>query len=331
MIAILGVDGGGTKTHAVVADEAGRVLGTAVHGPSNWEDVGLARAADSLERAVRIALSEARVLPQELAASVFGLAGIDWESDELRIATILTPLGLGGRRRILNDAFIALRAGASESYGVVVVAGTGSICAGRNRSGEEFRTLGLGPYFGDYGGGSDISESALQAVAEAYVGKRPATALSDLLCEHVRVRTVGELLEVVAREQDDLPYIAKGVMEVAEAGDPVAASIIQRAGTHLAANAVLVARGLGMVNEVFDLVLAGGLLQAPTRLLIDPLIRSVRQAAPGVRPVHLTTPPVIGAVALALEEAGVDVDVDVYACLEAGMSEPLRAVPAERL
>src|SRR5436190_12731990 len=189
MIAVLGVDGGGTKTHAVVADEAGRVLGTAVHGPSNWEDVGLARAADSLERAVRIALSEARVLPQELAASVFGLAGIDWESDELRIATILTPLRLGGHSRILNDAFIALRAGASESCGVVVVAGTGSICAGRNRSGEDFRTLGLGPYFGDYGGGSDISESALQAVAEAYVGKRPATALSDLLCEHVRVRT----------------------------------------------------------------------------------------------------------------------------------------------
>src|SRR2546427_6178675 len=106
MPAVLGVDGGGTKTHAIVADAEGQVLGFGVQGPSNWEEVGLARAADALQRAAAIALAEAHLPPQDLAASVFGLAGVDWESDQARVANILYTLQLGGPREIVNDAFV---------------------------------------------------------------------------------------------------------------------------------------------------------------------------------------------------------------------------------
>ncbi|MFL5736672.1 MAG: BadF/BadG/BcrA/BcrD ATPase family protein [Actinomycetota bacterium] len=331
MSAVLGVDGGGTKTHAVVADESGRVLGLAIRGPSNWEEVGLPRAADALERASATVLAEAYVEAGDLTASVFGLAGVDWKSDELRIETILRPLRLGGSIEILNDAYVALRAGTSKPEGVVVIAGTGSVVAGRNERGEIFRTLGLGPYFGDYGGGSDISESALTAVCDAYLGKGPQTRLSDVICAHERVLTVEELLEVVSREQDDLPYVASEVLAVAEDGDPVAQEIVKRAGRELGANAALVARHLGMEETPFELVVAGGLFQADTQLLVEPLFDAVRNVARRARVVRLSTPPVVGAVALALERAGHEVDQVVMNRLIEGMSEPLGAVPMERI
>jgi N-acetylglucosamine kinase-like BadF-type ATPase len=331
LTAVLGVDGGGTKTHAVVADETGQVLGVAIRGPSNWEEVGLPRAADALDRTVTMALAEAFVQPQDLAACVFGLAGVDWESDQLRIETILRPLQLGGHVDIMNDAYVALRTGTSRSFGVAVIAGTGSVVAGRNPEGETFRTLGLGAYFGDYGGGSDISESALTAVCEAHLGKGPQTALSDVMCAHEHVRSIPELLELVSREQDDLPYVASEVMEVAESGDEVARQIVERSGRELGRNAALVARQLGMQDTEFELVLAGGLFQTKTRLLVDPLFAAAREGAHRARVVRVSMPPVVGAVAMAMERADLPVDARVMGRIAAGMNEPLRAAPMERI
>jgi N-acetylglucosamine kinase-like BadF-type ATPase len=331
MTYVLGVDGGGSKTHAVVADDHGEVLGMSVRGPSNWEEIGLARAADTLERAVTAAVSDAGISPQDLSASVFGIAGVDWESDQIRLGTILTPLQLGGTREIVNDAFIALRAGTRRSWGLVVVAGTGSVVAGRNQHGRTFRTLGLGPYFGDYGGGSDISESAVLAVSEAYLGKGPATALTEVLCTHARVRSVPELLELMAREQDDLPYIAQEVVEVAGTGDEVARLIVEHAGRELGRNAALVATRLDMAGTAFEVVLSGGMFQAAGSLLTNPLLAVVRGSMAGATPVHLAVPPVMGALAMALERIDVRVDDEVSGRLRDGMTGPLVAVPAKRL
>jgi N-acetylglucosamine kinase-like BadF-type ATPase len=76
MTAVLGVDGGGSKTHALVADERGEVLGFASSGRSNWEDIGLEAAGTTLAEAVGGALAAAGVAPADLAASAFGLAGL---------------------------------------------------------------------------------------------------------------------------------------------------------------------------------------------------------------------------------------------------------------
>jgi N-acetylglucosamine kinase-like BadF-type ATPase len=331
MTFVLGVDGGGSKTHAVVADATGEVLGISVRGPSNWEEIGLARAADTLERVVTAALTDAGLAAGDLSASVFGVAGVDWDSDQVRLGNILTPLRLGGAREIVNDAQVALRAGTRRPWGVVVVAGTGTVVAGRNQHGRTFRTLGLGPYFGDYGGGSDISESAILAVSEAYLGKGPATALAEVLCAHARVRSVPELLELIAREQDDLPYIAQEVVEVAESGDEVARSIVKHAGRELGRNAALVASRLDMADTSFELVLAGGMFQAAGAMLTDPLLAVAREGMAGATPVHLSVPPVMGALAMALELIDVRVDDAVASRLRVGMSDPLVAVPATRL
>jgi hypothetical protein len=120
---VLGVDGGGSKTHALVADERGEVLSFASSGRANWEDIGLEAAGAALAAAVSGALDAAQVAPGALAASAFGLAGLDWDADRPMLGALLDPLGLGGPRMLENDAFVALRAGASRPFGVVVIAG----------------------------------------------------------------------------------------------------------------------------------------------------------------------------------------------------------------
>ncbi|RME33020.1 MAG: ATPase, partial [Thermoflexia bacterium] len=81
----VGVDAGGTHTRALIADERGEVRGAGKAGPGNWEIVGLEGTLAALCQAVGEALAAAGARPEEVAASAFGLAGLDWPSDEERL------------------------------------------------------------------------------------------------------------------------------------------------------------------------------------------------------------------------------------------------------
>lgn len=301
----VGVDAGGTKTHALVADESGEVLGVGRAGPGNWEGVGLDGALAALRQAVGEALAAARTSPQEVTAAAYGLAGLDWPSDEARLRPLVEELGLSGPSVLVNDTFVALRAGAREPWGVVIVAGTGTTVAGRNRRGETARTLGLGYPFDDWGSAPDLAQAALHAVARAYTGRGPATTLSERLVRLVGAADVPDLLEGVSRWRYNLfPLVAdvvQALMEEADAGDEAAQEIVQRAGQELGGGAVVVIRRLGMEGEEFDLVLAGGLFRSATPLLLDTLAETVQFFAPGARPVRLEVPPVVGGVLLAMD------------------------------
>src|SRR5439155_21348299 len=187
-------------TYAVVVDTFGALLGAAAAGPSNWEMAGVDVARDAITEAVDGALADAGIPRGAVDASVFGLAGVDWPSDVDRLLGAIGPLGLGGPCRIVNDAFVALRSGTAQPWGIVVVAGTGTVAAGRNPAGEEVRTLGEGASFGDFGDEFDVSELAGGAVGDQYTGRGPSTALSEMLCEHLGAESVAALLERLCRD-----------------------------------------------------------------------------------------------------------------------------------
>lgn len=304
----LGVDAGGTHTRALVADERGQILGVGKAGPGNWEVVGLEGTLAALRQAVGEALAGAGARPEEVTAAAFGLAGLDWPSDEERLRPVVEQLGLAGPKVLVNDTFVALRAGARDPWGVVIVAGTGTTVAGRNREGKTARTLGLGYPFDDWGSAPDVAQAALHAVARAYTGRGPATTLADRLVRLVGARDVADLLEGVSRWRYNLfPLVAEVVratMEEADAGDVAAREVVQRAGRELGTGAVIVIRRLGMEQETFDLVLAGGLFGSASPVLLETLMETVREVAPGARPIRLEVPPVVGGVLLAMEAAG---------------------------
>jgi len=318
----VGVDAGGTKTHALVADESGEVLGVGRAGTGNWEGVGLDGALAALRQAVGEALTAARTSPQEVTAAGYGLAGLDWPSDEARLRPLVEELGLSGPSVLVNDTFVALRAGAREPWGVVIVAGTGTTVAGRNRRGEMARTPGLGYPFDDWGSAPDLAQAALHAVARAYTGRGPATALSNRLVRLVGAADVADLLEGVSRWRYNLfPLVAdvvQALMEEADGGDGAAREIVLRAGRELGGGAVVVIRRLGMEDEEFDLVLAGGLFRSASPLLLDTLRGTVQAVAPGARPVRLDVPPVVGGVLLAMDAVGWAVTPEVRRRLEEG-------------
>ena len=326
MRAVLGVDGGGSKTHALVADERGEVLGFASSGRSNWEDTGLEAAGAALAEAIGGALAAAQVPPGALAASAFGLAGLDWDPDRPMLGALLDPLGLAGPRRLENDSFIALRAGASRPFGVVVIAGTGHVAAGRDPAGRTVRTLGLGPMYGDFGSATDVAEEAVRAVADAYTGRGPATSLSRLLPPLAGCASAEQLLQRLSRGLVLLPEAAPLVLQEAEAGDPACRQIVLHAGASLGESAAVVARRLGLGGQRFELVLAGGLFRSRNRLLEGALVDTMARQAPQAVPVHLTCRPVVGAALDALDLAGLPTDPGVRDRLVAS-SEGLAVAP----
>ena len=270
MTLVLGVDGGATKTHAVVADTTGRVLGAGHGGSSNWEDIGLFPAGRVLHDAVAAALSRAGTTAKDLDATVFGLAGVDWPTDVTSLTGVLLPIGLAGTREIVNDSFVALRAGASSPSGVVVIAGSGTVVAGRNPAGDVFRTLGLGTMFGDFGGAQDVGEEAVRSVARAYTGVGPETALTHALCDQLGFGSVEELLERLSRTKPltdpiEVATFAPAMLAAADAGDPVATDIVTRAAAHLVDTVAAVRHG----DPTAPIVLAGSVVTGDTAVAVQ--------------------------------------------------------------
>jgi N-acetylglucosamine kinase-like BadF-type ATPase len=311
--AVLGIDAGATKTHALVASGEGAILGFAEGQCGNWERVGLEAAGAVYVQTAREALSIAGLSAERLSGGGYGLAGLDWPSDHERLRPLIERLGVGGPQVLVNDAFVALWAGTGDGCGVVVIAGTGTTVAGRNRAGDEARTLGMGYPFGDFGGAGDMVRAAVYAIATAYTGRGAPTALSDRFVQLTGSRNAGDLLERVARRSLELDAaMAPQVLDAAQGGDEVALGIVRRAGRELGENAVAIIRRLGLEGETFDVVLAGGVLRAGNRTMLDALEEVVRQAAPLAHLALLTEPPVVGAVLLAFEAVGTPLSGDSH-------------------
>lgn len=313
----LGIDAGGTKTHALIADEHGRVVGGGQSGPGNWESIGLDGAYESYQRALDDALRAAGLARADLRAAGYALAGLDWQSDHGRLEPVVARLTVPGPRILVNDTFGALRAGSTSGCGVVVIAGTGSTIAGRNQHGAIFRTFGLGAIWGDFQGASGLAWGAARAIGHAYFGRGPATALTDAFLQVYGVADVPEMVERASRGEADWPNgrLAPLVFAIAAEGDAVAQQIVREAGEDLGLTTTAVARKLNLAAEPFDLVLAGGIFRSRSTLLVDALAAPVRAYAPQARVGVLDTPPVAGSVLLAFDAASAPVSPEAHARL----------------
>ncbi len=228
---------------------------------------------------------------------------------------------------LVNDSIVALRAGTRDRHGIVLVAGTGAVAAGINRAGETFRTLGQGMTLGDVGSATDVSDAAVTAVSNAYLGRGPQTALTELLCSLAGCRSAAELLEQYSRGIEPPRTAAPTVLRAAEAGDEVAIGIVDWAGSNLGETAALIARRLNMSAESFDVVLSGGLFRGDSRRLEGALAAPLHAVAPGARLVRLEPPPVFGAALMALEGYGVELDDRARASLAGELSAAVRRPP----
>lgn len=302
----LGVDIGGTKSHALIANRDGQAVGFAVSGPGNYEGVGTEGFRTVTATITENALEMTGVRRDQVAGAGFGIAGYDWPSERALMMRAIASLGLSCPVEAVNDTIIGLLAGAQNGWGVALVAGTGENCWGWGQDRETGRVTGNGYLMGEYGGSWALAMRAVHAVSRAWSQRGPQTALTQALCEQTGATSVDDLLEglVLGRYKFGAES-APVVFQVAAGGDTVALEVIRWAAHSLADLALGVIRQLGFEELGFGLVLIGSLFDGGP-LLQDPLEKAVHAVAGGARFIRLTAPPVVGGVLLGMEQAGID-------------------------
>jgi N-acetylglucosamine kinase-like BadF-type ATPase len=302
----LGVDVGATKSHALIADEQGNALGVGHAGPGNHENVGFDGFRAVLFTAVDQACQSVGITRDQISGAGLGVGGFDWPSDVKPHQEVIDSLHMNAPYKIVNDAVIGLIAGATEGWGLSVVAGTGNNCRGRDQYGREGRTAGESYWTAEYGGGTDLTVKAVQAVWLAWTKRGPETRLTDKILEFLGASDPLDMLEGLCRHRYRLGAAQAGlVFETAAEGDPVAQDVIRWMGRELGSLAIGVIRQLAFESLEFEVVLTGSLYKG-SPLMVEPMREVIHAVAPGAHLVYLNCPPVVGAVLLGMQVAGLN-------------------------
>lgn len=291
----LGIDAGGTRTRALLADSTGAVLGTGASGPANVAGPDLETALRHMAEAA--AAARGALGPESIGAVCAGAAGMLSMPGvaEHFGARLRAALGVGGPVAFVSDAVTAFAAGTPEPDGAVLIAGTGAVAlAVRGHTEAAGRADGYGWLLGDAGSGFWLGREAVAAVLRHLDGHGPGGWMVQAVLGVIAPanRTSGA---VVARCMVEPPArlarFAPMVCEAAEGGDALAQGLVDGAVAHLAATAAAAA------EPGRPIVLAGSLLTEPT-----PVARGLRgrlaEHFPGA-PVATAAEPVRGAAWLA--------------------------------
>ncbi|MCA9062645.1 MAG: hypothetical protein KDA96_06285 [Planctomycetaceae bacterium] len=272
---VIGVDGGGTSTVALVARLRNllppEIVGRGRGGPANLRAAGetaaLANVGDAIESALRDSERTGHTVQHtDVAAICLGLAGTDrpdekelwktWTGQRLPVASI----------EVVNDAIPVLSAASADGHGIAVISGTGSFAIGRQSDGITIRCGGWGYLAGDEGSGYAIAVAGLRAAVRAVDGRGERTQLTEMFLQHFQIAEPSELIRCIYSPSLDRPAVASlsGVVARAcEQGDAVAAAIIDQAAADLAEMVLTVARRLPHGQQI-SVGLAGGILTGST-------------------------------------------------------------------
>ncbi len=278
----LGVDGGGTKTQIVIMDAAQNILVEGLSGPSNPLRVGVDTAVSNILEAVNSGLDQIRRSSYDLAHGVVGLAGV--RREDLRETVRRRLASHFGRKqlKVVTDAEIALYGTTLGKAGVVLIAGTGSICFGKDSKGKTAIAGGWGPIAGDEGGAIGIAKEALHAVAKAMDGRGKKTKLCEVAAEYFRASTAEDLVVAIYSPLMDnkrLAGFAEHVAETAARGDKIAIELLAVAGFELGLAAYAVIKRLKMGRQKVAVGTVGGIFKAGDLIKV-PLEKTLHSFAP---------------------------------------------------
>lgn len=304
----LGIDGGGTKTHAVIVDAAGNKISEGIAGPSNPLRTGVENAVANILEASNRACDGTRFEATDIRAAVAGLAGVRRQDLRDTVRQRLESIFETNLVTVVTDAEIAWYGTTAGHPGIVIIAGTGSICFGKNGNGEIATAGGWGPIAGDEGGGANVARRALQSIAKALDGRGRPTMLSEVAAEYFRASTAEDLIVAIYSPLMDnmrLAGFARCVVESAKEGDEIAIEHIAEAGFELGIAAYAVIKKLHMLEEEVPVGMVGSMFKAGA-LLKEPLLETVRAFAPGAYLVEPQFEPAHAAALMSVELIGIE-------------------------
>ena len=317
MRCVLAVDGGNSKTLALVATLDGTILSVERGAcgdiynaiPTETAPDPTAAALQNVELTVTTALRTAHVVREDIAASVFNMAGADWPEDIAFWRDNMIEHGLGEQVIAQNDALGVLYLGTPDAVGVSIVCGTGAATGARSAD----RRIWHSSYWQDeWHGSTHLGQKALLAIYRSELGLEPPTTLTPRVLAHFGASSVADVLHRchnrLHEPPDDIGSLAPILLDEADAGDDVALRVVREHGAGLGNIACVAMRKVGLENAAVPLVLAGGVFRHPTTVLEDAIVATLRQAAPDIRPMRSPAEPIVGVMLQALSAAGVALD-----------------------
>ncbi len=304
---VLAIDGGNSKTDLALVRADGSLV-SFVRGPlSSPQQLGLDGALSVLTELLDDACRQAGVerTGRHIAeVAVVLLAGLDLPSDEERFQDLADRRDWAARTIVGNDTFALLRAATERGWGVAVVCGAGINCVGVAPDGRHARFAALGTITGDWGGGIDIGLAALSAAARSKDGRGPLTSLEQAVAAHFGLATPLELAEALhlgSIPMHRLSELSPIVLARAD-DDAVSGEIVDRIATEVVAFARTALTRLELTDQPVEVILGGGVLGSGNGRLLAAIEAGLHEVGPEISVCVSTSPPIVGAALLALDE-----------------------------
>ena len=315
---LIGIDGGGTKSHLAIFDQNGQLVTIGKYGPLNHEvmEGSFTQLEKELSSFIENTLASVDAKVTDVAFAVMGIAGVDTKNQHAIVSAIVERIGF--KKYILcNDAFLGVSAGCPGGVGICAINGTGSSMAAVDHSKTTVQVGGLDNLSNDCGGGSWFGTRLLAAVYEELFKCEAKTMMTEMVFDWFGIRDADEFVEKIANIDEDKAMMYElNIMtfKAAAANDPVAISILQKSADHYAGGITYLAKTLDFpVDKTLHITLAGSVFaKEKTHVLPDLLAALVAKRLPGraIEFHKLTTVPVAGAVYWAGKEAGYKIEME---------------------
>jgi N-acetylglucosamine kinase-like BadF-type ATPase len=307
---VIGVDGGGTKTHYALFDTEGNFIEIVEGGPSNHEHFkdGYDETKIILKKHIDILLRNNCLEMSDIDYAVFGLSGADVSKQYAELSSRISDIGVK-RFKVCNDGFLGVKAGSKKGFGICSINGTGHSCAAIDKNGNWLQIGGTGYMFGDAAGGGYLAEMLVKSVYDSFFRGGKKTVMTKMLFEALGITSENELVEAIynitLKNKLALTGFSRFAFYAANEGDEVALELLRYIGNETAKAVIGAIRRLDFGSEEIDVVMAGSLyVKGENPALVDTFKQEILSAVDQkIRFTVLNVPPVMGAVLWAIEEA----------------------------
>lgn len=274
----LGVDGGGTKTRYILADDSGKVIDNIEMGTTHIQQIGKESLLDQLQEARDNILERNNIKIKDIKSAFFGMPGYgEIKEDKEIIDSIVEEVYKGTKFSIGNDCEVGWAAGTECSEGVNIVAGTGSIAYGKNKDGMHERCGGWGPGIGDDGSAYYIGLKIINEYTKQKDGRKNKTSLVSIIEDEFKIKDYFEIVDIVFKKiefsRTEIAKFSRFGAIAAQSGCQASKKIFEEAAIQLADHILSLKKSLNL-GDGFIVSYTGGVFKSGN-LILEPFKKSL--------------------------------------------------------
>lgn len=310
---VIGVDGGGTKSHLAIFDTNAKMIDFKKWGTLNHEcmEGAFEKLEQEMEAFFLGALRENNIDIRQIEYSVFGIAGVDTKKQHEIISGILERIGFD-KFTLSNDAYLGIPAGSADGTGICAINGTGCNVVGKDINGRIMQIGGVGPISGDLGGASNLGRAAISSIYNSLFRQGESTVMTDILFKSLGITNkydfIETLMEKLEKNEFKISRFNRLLFEGASLGDKVACAALEAVAENYASAANYLLQELAFPEDKeTHIVFAGSVfVKGEHPFLIDTVKKLINSKNPQrkLKYVLLEKPPVAGAVVEAINRIG---------------------------